>query len=554
MNHPMNPILNADIFVPDAEAHVWDDGRMYLYGSLDIAGKKGYCSDEYHVYSSDNLIDWVDHGVSFRLSQAKWAEGNTALYAPDCAYKNGEYFLYYCVPDGRCGVAKSKSPYGPFVDIGPIEHVNMIDPAVFTDDDGQSYLYWGQFDGVRVAKLKENMTEIDPDTITQPLSVAEHEFHEGSSVRKINGKYYYLFTDTHRHGGRATSLGYAVSDNPMTGFEYKGVIIDNFGCDPETWNNHGSLECFNGQWYVFYHRSTHCSPFSRHVCMEPITINEDGSIDEVKMTTSVGKDAIRANRPLAAHRACEMSGTVYIATDAESIDGLAIRAFRSGDSAAYRYLAFDGEDTFGIMMSADSDCRAEVYIDDKYLTSLHIEENDTDEIFDVEHSPVYGTHTVTIRLFGDFKDAKISTFLFEKSEQQLRKEHAMKCPNASDGPYQLADWYWKSGLHDAKILSINELQLTPDYKEKRPKRNCLELYLDCQQALYERNIKKICFYNYKLKTYDVDLMQFDHRWWIHDTIQQLDNGHYLLEIEVEYKARKQIQFVIEFEFAETERT
>ena len=414
MEHRMNPILHPQTFVPDVEAHVWNDGRMYLYGSLDIAGKKDYCCGEYHVYSSDDLLHWVDHGVSFRLSQAKWAEGNTALYAPDCAYRNGEYFLYYCVPDGRCGVAKSTSPYGPFEDIGYMEHLNRIDPAVFTDDDGQSYIYWGQFDGVRVAKLRDNMTEIDPDTITQPLSVAEHEYHEGSSVRKINGKYYYLFTDTHRHGGRATSLGYAVSDNPMTGFEYKGVIIDNFGCDPETWNNHGSLECFNGQWYIFYHRSTHCSQCSRHVCMEPITINEDGSVDEVKMTTSVGKDAVCANLPLAAHRACEMSGTAYIDTDNKSTDGLTIRASRSGDSVTYRYLAFDGEDTFGIMISADSDCRPEVYIDDNYLTALKIKKCELFSQYQIKHAPVHGVHTVTIKLFGDFKEAKISAFSFSK--------------------------------------------------------------------------------------------------------------------------------------------
>ena len=275
-----NPILGSRFFVPDVEAHVWPDGRVYLYGSLDLPGRMEYCSDRYHVFSSDNLTDWVDHGVAFSLQDTAWAKDLGALYAPDCAYRDGTYYLYYCVPDGRCGVAVSSSPYGPFQDIGPIAHVHGIDPAVLLDDDGCAYLYWGQMDGVRAARLKDNLTEIDPATVSQPLSVREHEFHEGSSVKKIGGKYYYLFTDTHRHGGKATCLGYAVSDHPTTGFRYGGIVVDNFPCDPETWNNHGSLCRIGDTWYVFYHRSTHASRYSRWVCAEPVVFRPDGSIRE----------------------------------------------------------------------------------------------------------------------------------------------------------------------------------------------------------------------------------------------------------------------------------
>ena len=224
----MNPLFKNDVFVPDGEAHVWEDGRIYVYGSWDLMGDDNYCSDVYHVFSSDDMENWTDHGVCFSSKQMAWVPDGTRLYAPDCVYKDGVYYLYYCIPDGRCGVAKSLSPTGPFIDVGEIRDVLGIDPAVLMDDDGQAYLYWGQFDNVRVAKLKDNMTEIMPETMEQPLSVKEHEFHEGSSVKKINGKYYFLFTDTHRHGGRATSLGYAVSDHPMHGFQYKGIIIDNF--------------------------------------------------------------------------------------------------------------------------------------------------------------------------------------------------------------------------------------------------------------------------------------------------------------------------------------
>ena len=85
MKQPVNPLLPLDTFVPDAEAHVWEDGRIYLYGSLDIEGRMEYCSDRYHVYSSDDMVNWVDHGECFNFDQVKWADCLKALYAPDCA-------------------------------------------------------------------------------------------------------------------------------------------------------------------------------------------------------------------------------------------------------------------------------------------------------------------------------------------------------------------------------------------------------------------------------------------------------------------------------------
>lgn len=410
MNPFSNPILSLNTFVPDVEAHVWADGRIYLYGSLDLERKMQYCCGQYHVYSSDDLVNWVDHGVSFDIAWAPWAEDQGVLYAPDCAFRNGKYYLYYCVPDGRCGVAASDSPVGPFADIGPIAHVHGIDPAVFQDEDGQAYLYWGQFDQVRCAKLKENMVEIDPGSVTQPLSVAEHEFHEGSSVKKINGRYYYLFTDTHRHGGKATSLGYAVSDRPMDGFVYKGVILDNFGCDPASWNNHGSMECFRGQWYLFYHRSTHDSCYSRHVCLEPITIEPDGTIREVKMTSFPG--AMPANRVTEACRACEMRGNVRFAGDVDASSGYALTEICSGDSALYRYLRFDGENTVTLNLRTDGELRGELYLDGWYLACLTANAGDGYQHLTAPVPAVTGIHSLELRFYGTFSRAALSDFVF----------------------------------------------------------------------------------------------------------------------------------------------
>ena len=411
-----NPVLNNDTFIPDVEAHVWADGRIYLYGSFDLQGKLTYCSDLYHVYSSDDMIHWTDHGVAFTLADTDWAKDCGALYAPDCAYRNGKYYLYYCVPDGRCGVAESESPTGPFRDIGPMANVHGIDPAVLIDDDGQAYFYWGQFDKVRAAKLRENMYEIEPETAVQPLSVAEHEFHEGSSVKKINGKYYFLFTDTHRHGNRATSLGYAVSDNPMTGFRYGGVILDNFGCDPQTWNNHGSMECFKGQWYLFYHRSTHASQNSRHVCAEPITINPDGTIDEVPMTSSGAGEAIPACETIPACYACGLTGHVRIAGDDASEHVLVLDEIHPNDTAVFRYLRFDGENTFTARIKTEDTCRLELYLDDRYAACANVRSTDTYTDVNMPISACTGIRTVTLKFYGGFTEAALESFAFRRAE------------------------------------------------------------------------------------------------------------------------------------------
>ena len=118
---------------------------------------------------------------------------------------------------------------------------------------------------------------------------------------------------------------------------------------------------------------------------------------------------------------------------------------------------------------------------------------------------------------------------------------------------QFPDWYWKYGLHDAVILSVSELQLVPDYKEKKPKFNCLKIQLDSKNAIYERDIKAIHLYNYKIKSPDIDINSIDKTWWMGDTIKELENKHYLLEIEIESASGNRNCFIVEFEIPEIER-
>ncbi|MBO5481144.1 MAG: family 43 glycosylhydrolase [Clostridia bacterium] len=420
--YPSNPLLENDVYVPDVEARVWADGRIYLYGTFECTPRTKEQTSVFHVYSSNDMLSWTDHGVAFSATDVSWAKVEK-IWAPDCMYRDGVYYLYYCVPPaclggvgerGCCGVAKSTSPYGPFCDVGYIDGTDGIDPAVLIDDDGQAYLYWGQTDFVRVAKLKPNMVEIEKDSIVQPLSEKEHGFHEGVSARKINGKYYLTYTDTSRHYRRATAQGYAVSDNPMTGFVYKNIIVDNFGCDPKTWNNHGSLQDFKGQWYIFYHRSTHATDHFRQVCVEPITIDSQGDIAEVPMTSSGHGKTILAKYEIPAAYACLLHGNARLAYDERSLHQLSLREIRPNDRATFAHLAFDGETSCRIRAYAQGDCRVELYLDGKYLTALKLPKDETYQTAEKTFSPVSGIHALELRFYGEFDRAEVDGVQFIK--------------------------------------------------------------------------------------------------------------------------------------------
>lgn len=345
----MNPILPLQHFVPDVEARQWADGRLYLYGSYDISGDTTYCSYEYHVFSSGDLVHWTDHGVSFaslgRGSGVPWAR--SPLYAPDCIFHNGRYYLCFCLANASEGIAVSDQPQGPFRDAFPVEGADgdAIDPAILRDDDGQIYFYWGQFH-CRGARLSADLHRVDAATLRADLlTERDHGFHEGVSVRKRNGLYYLVYTDISR--GRATCLAYATSASPLGPFEKRGILIDNTGCDRETWNNHGSIAEFNGDWYLFYHRSSQASKFSRRVCVEPIRFAPDGSLPEVEMTTQGVTGPIPAATRVEACRACLLSGQVRTATAGAVGEGAAAGAWsehltwiHDGDWAAYKYLDF----------------------------------------------------------------------------------------------------------------------------------------------------------------------------------------------------------------------
>lgn len=290
-NLPPNPIITK-IYTADPSAHVWKDGRLYVYASHDIAPPKG-CDlmDQYHVYSTADMVNWTDHGEILRASQVSWGrpEGGF-MWAPDCAFRNGTYYYYFPHPTGsgdswnstwKIGVATSKKPASDFTVQGYISGLeSLIDPCVFIDDDSTAYFYQGGGGRCLGGKLKENMTEID-GKMQQMVGLTD--FHEGTWVHKRNGVYYLSYPDNTDPGGN--QMRYATSTSPLGPWTSKGVYMEQTGCG----TNHGSIVEFKGEWYAFYHNSILSgNDCLRSVCVDKLYYNADGTIQMVKQTREHG--------------------------------------------------------------------------------------------------------------------------------------------------------------------------------------------------------------------------------------------------------------------------
>lgn len=288
---PANPFI-THMFTADPSAHVWDDGRLYLYPSHDIAPPQGADRmDEYHVFSTDNMVDWVDHGEILSSDDVSWGrpEGGF-MWAPDCAYKDGTYYFYFPHPSGaewnstwKIGVATSSNPASNFTVQGYIPGLeSLIDPCIFTDDDGEVYFYYGGGGVCKGGKLKDNMMEIDGQLQNMQGLV---DFHEATWVHKYNGKYYLSYSDNHDSGDEHNRMRYAISDSPLGPWTHQGIFME----PTNSYTNHGSIVAYKDQWYFFYHNSALSGhDWLRSVCVEKLFYNEDGTIQLVEQTKGHG--------------------------------------------------------------------------------------------------------------------------------------------------------------------------------------------------------------------------------------------------------------------------
>ena len=277
-----NPIIR-DQFSADPTARVFN-GKVYLYPSHDIPtppGKKlrenWFCMEDYHVFSSENLTDWTDHGVIVTQTKVPWLTRiNYDMWAPDCVFKNDKYYFYFPV-GGRIGVATADKPEGPYSVLDkPVEGIRGIDPCILIDKNGQACIFTAM-GRISVAKLKDNMIETDgqPQTIA---NLPAKGLIEGPFAFELNGRYYLTYPHVENKTER---LEYAMSDSPMGPYKQVGVIMDESpsGC----WTNHQSIVRYKGQWYLFYHDKDYSPNFdkNRSVRVDSLSFNSDGTIRKV---------------------------------------------------------------------------------------------------------------------------------------------------------------------------------------------------------------------------------------------------------------------------------
>lgn len=319
----VNPYLPSYEYIPDGEPRIFGD-RLYIYGSHDQFNGDKFCMNDYVCWSApiDDLGDWHYEGVIYKKTQEPTNEkGERNLLAPDVEQGiDGRYYLYYAMW-GIISVAVCDTPAGEYEFYGHVHHLDgtplgrkkgdnvNFDPAILVDD-GKVYLYSGVISDPEIrAMTKEGglladgsyCIELEPDmkTIKKPPKLvvsAEdeeyvgHIFHEASSIRKINDTYYFVYSSRNCH-----ELCYATCDKPNGNFKFGGTLISNGDIflnerdEKEavnyTGNTHGGLLEIDSRVYIFYHRQTNLHHYSRQGCAEELKIKEDGSIEQVEMTS-----------------------------------------------------------------------------------------------------------------------------------------------------------------------------------------------------------------------------------------------------------------------------
>ncbi len=332
-----NPYLPSWEYIPDGEPYVYED-RLYVFGSHDRFNGTIFCMNDYVCWSAPvkDLGDWRFEGTIYKKSQDPDAKEESIMQAPDVARGvDGRFYLYYTlglVP--FMAVAVSKSLTGPYEYLGRVQDRNglpvgirqgaeipaslegrdlfQFDPGIFVDEDGRIFLYSGfspdaegefraackkyRLDGAYVMELEPDMHTLKKEPVRMipgvskvaGTSFAGHEFYEASSMRKIGGKYYFIYSSILSH-----ELCYAVSDRPDRDFVFGGVLVSNGDIGyqgntiPQNYmgNTHGSLVNVDGQWYVFYHRQTNRHQYSRQGCAEKIYMDERGHFAQAEITS-----------------------------------------------------------------------------------------------------------------------------------------------------------------------------------------------------------------------------------------------------------------------------
>lgn len=325
-SYGQNPLI-TDQFTADPTARVFN-GKLYVYPSHDINPPEGegrpdwFNMADYHVFSTENLTKWKDHGVILSQQDVPWGDPKAySMWAPDAVERDGKYYFYFPTrtkeaADGEhgfsIGVAISDHPEGPFTAHKmPIAGVEGIDPNVLIDKDGQAYLFWSQSE-IYGARLKDNMLELDSEPKT--FSELPKKGHmEGPFVFERKGIYYMTYPHVENKTER---LEYAISDKPLGNYIHKGVIMDESASG--TWTNHHSITKYKGQWYLFYHDNDLSPDFdkNRSIRADSLFFGDDGTIKKVYPTLrGVGKSLAYDKIQLDRYSDISLSGVQSIFID-----------------------------------------------------------------------------------------------------------------------------------------------------------------------------------------------------------------------------------------------
>ena len=449
-----NPYLPLWEYVPDGEPHVFGD-RVYIYGSHDRFNGKLYCENDYVCWSAsvEDLSDWRYEGVIYRKDQAVQGIIPLAMYAPDVTCgPDGRYYLYYCLSfRNDIQVAVCDTPAGQYQFYGIVRHPDgtpygkkkqdkfCFDPAVLTDDDGRVWLYSG-FAGLPYGrnKVQQNQClELEQDMLTVKSAKAlipcpqtskstgfeGHEFYEASSVRKFEGKYYFIYSSMLSH-----ELAYAVSDRPDGGFVYGGMLHSNgnIGVDGNErplcyWgNNHGSVECINGKYYVFGHRQTNYHEFSRQGVAEELRF-ESGKFYPAEMTScGLNGGPLADSGVYPANIACVLMGkegackTTMVKNkkvhpcftqekpDAEGETDNYIKNITNGTVIGYKYFSFETANQMSVWVRGEGNGIIQLSHDEKSETIGTIKLRDCDEWTELttQITPQNGKQPIYLRYLG----------------------------------------------------------------------------------------------------------------------------------------------------------
>ena len=442
----MNPYLPVWEYIPDGEPRVFGD-RVYIYGSHDIAGANEFCDYVLKCWSApvNDLNNWVCHGEIFRTvadaeheASIDYGNDQTRLFAPDVVQgKDGKYYLYAYIVNAKGCVAVSDKPEGPFRLVSTYKYTIpdsvccngwFIDPGVLVDDDGRTFIYCGYEKSFLAEVNSDNMYEILDGTCIENFipceptgqgnfSNKESLFFEACSPRKINGTYYMIYSPKPNYCSR---LAYATSDSPTGPYTYRGYIIDS-GKDYPGGNDHGSVACINGQWYIFYHRMTNGTIMSRRGCVEKIEILPDGTIPPVE-TTSLGfEDSLLPYRITPADIACVLKGKAFITE--HNIFERVIANIHEGDEIGYKYFDF-GEDNSSRTMGFSAringlgtDCRMHIYADDEEIGECIIGHGSG--IVSTTVKAVTGRHAIYFKITTDYGGNWTETYFKDRALFEL---------------------------------------------------------------------------------------------------------------------------------------